>query len=450
MSCRGGSFTNPGGSALSAGGARIAGNALLDEGFAAEGEVGLPGAQIGGLMSCRGGSFTNPGGSALSADGARIAGNALLDEGFAAEGEVRLAGMQAHVMRCRRGSFTNPSGSALSADGASVTGGVFLDEGFAAEGEVGLPGAQIGGVLRCSGGTFKNPSGSALLAEGARVTGGVFLGEGFAAEGEVLFSGAQVEGQFRCNGGVFTNPGGDAFEGRGMTVADRFIWLPRYRPEGMVSFRNARVHQLVDARETWPASRGIVLDGFSYDAIFCTPEDVGPAERIRWLCRNHRYSPQPYEQLAGFYRREGNESAARQVAIAKQIARRQDGGLRWWQRVWSKFLGATVGYGYRPWLAVFWLLGIWLVGVALFNWGPDAHQVMQRLGGENSPRFSPWIYPLDAILPIINLRQRDFWLPNVAKPWGTWYATYVMAGMFAGWALTSAVVAALTGLIRKD
>jgi hypothetical protein len=78
LRCRGGSFTNPGGSALSADGASITGGVFLDEGFAAEGEVGLPGTQIGGVLRCSGGSFRNPGGIALLAEGARVTGGVFL------------------------------------------------------------------------------------------------------------------------------------------------------------------------------------------------------------------------------------------------------------------------------------------------------------------------------------------------------------------------------------
>src|SRR5260370_30792074 len=60
----------------------VLGNVELTQGFASEGEVRFSGAQVGGLLSCRGGSFTNPGGSALSAGRANITRGLLLDQGF--------------------------------------------------------------------------------------------------------------------------------------------------------------------------------------------------------------------------------------------------------------------------------------------------------------------------------------------------------------------------------
>jgi hypothetical protein len=44
------------------------------------------------------------------------------------------------------------------------------------------------------------------------------------------------------------------------------------------------------------------------------------------------------------------------VAIAKQRHRRQQPQLPLQAKVWSWFLGATVGHGYRLWFAGAWLL----------------------------------------------------------------------------------------------
>jgi len=117
---------------------------------------------------------------------------------------------------------------------------------------------------------------------------------------------------------------------------------------------------------------------------------------------------------------------------------------------WRKLLGLTVGYGYRPWLAAFWVGGLWVAGVALFTWGPAHTQIMLGLKGGQEPKFSPPIYVLDSLLPIVNLHQRDFWLPNAARSWGWLYLDFVLFAAVAGWTLATAVVAALTGLIHKD
>ncbi|HEY6708115.1 MAG TPA: hypothetical protein VJB61_11040, partial [Actinomycetota bacterium] len=69
------------------------GNLELD-GFAADGEVNLLGAQIGGQLILAGATLINPDGYALRADMLTVKQN-MLCEGFTANGEVRLIG--AHI-----------------------------------------------------------------------------------------------------------------------------------------------------------------------------------------------------------------------------------------------------------------------------------------------------------------------------------------------------------------
>ena len=85
--------TNPErGKSFNADGVKVVGSVFLCQGFTAEGEVRLVGAQIGGDLGCDGGSFKNPGDDALSADGAHVGGSVFLNQGFAADGAVRLPG----------------------------------------------------------------------------------------------------------------------------------------------------------------------------------------------------------------------------------------------------------------------------------------------------------------------------------------------------------------------
>jgi hypothetical protein len=449
--CDGGIFKNPGGLALDARQVKIGGSAFLREGFQAEGRVTFIGARMEGDLDCSGGTFKNPGDHALGVQRASIGGAVFLRDGFSAEGEVAL--LWARIGRwlsCRGGIFTNPQGSALCVSGANIADSVFLNDGFSAEGEVDVGGAQIGSSFICAKGTFKNPTGKALRADGAKISGSSLLNEGFRAEGEVRLPGTKIGDSLDCRGGTFSNPDGDALVARHLTLAGAFFWQPE-NVEGLTDLENAHVGSFVDAKDTWPAGRTLRLEGFSYDAITTPPDGPTVRERIAWLGKSHHYSPQPYEQLAAVLRRHGHDGAARDVAIAKQRARRRGGGLRWWARGWSRLLAATVGYGYRPWLAAFWVAGIWVLGVALFTWGPaHSHITMSLKGADPAPRFSSWIYVLDSLLPIVNLHQRDFWIPNAARPWGWLYVDFGLFAALAGWALATAVVAALTGLMRKD
>jgi len=48
------------------------------------------------------------------------------------------------------------------------------------------------------------------------------------------------------------------------------------------------------------------------------------------------------------------------------------------------------------------------------------------------------------LLPVVDLRQQATWIPHGTAQWWAW------TSILAGWVLTTAVVAALTGLLKRD
>jgi hypothetical protein len=170
---------------------------------------------------------------------------------------------------------------------------------------------------------------------------------------------------------------------------------------------------------------------------------VTARQRLEWLTNNPLgYRPQPYEQLAAVYRRAGRDHDARTIAIAKQRARRRT--LNPPERLWSLLLDGLVGYGYRTWMAAVWLLGFWLVGWAVFDRAHSHRDMVLAKPTEAHPGFHGAIYSLDTLLPVVDLRQQDVWIPRGAAQWWAW------ASIVVGWILTTAVIAALTGLLKRD
>jgi len=310
--------------------------------------------------------------------------------------------------------------------------------GLAAQGEVRLLGAHVGGQLGFSGAQLSNKGGAALSADELRVDGGMFCQEGFAAQGAVRLLGAHVGGQLDFSGATLANPGGIALSLYEVEVPGS-LWL-RFAapPEGTVDLRSARVGALYDSERTWPGTLG--LWGFTYDHLEADTQ-VSSKGRLRWLDRDPKgYAPQPYEQLAAFYRRAGHEQDARRVAIKKQ--RRRRGELPPPAKAWNFFLGAAIGHGYRAWLAGVWLLTLLVVGWVVFGLAyPEHFEPAKRVG--NFPDFQPFIYTLDLVLPVINLGQRDAWIAQGPAQWGALLTV-------AGWVLATAALAALTGLLRRD
>jgi hypothetical protein len=441
--------SNPEQCALRASGLTVEQDMYCREKFHAEGEVRLVGARIGGQLNCDGATFSNPGGRAIDAYRLSVVDMFCKkeppEEGkkpFIAEGEVHLVG--AHItgsLYCSGGCFTNRNGRAIDAYALKVGQSVLFKDGFSAEGEVNLGGAYIGGRFNADGARFSSENGYAIDASRLTVVD-MFCKDGFTAEGEVNLGGARISASLDCSGGHFSNQNGYAlnFERANATT---LILLPLEKPNGAVKLTNAKVGSFDDDPATWPAS--LYLRGFVYDSVVKDQDQVS----VKLRCRALRdldpdgYSPQPYEQLSAAYRRAGDVQAARRVAIANQWHRRSV--LSPLGKLWNWLLYLTVGYGYRAWLAGLWLLAFLCVG----TWALDRANDLQLLEPAKDrpaqqPTFHPAIYALDLLLPVVNLGQETAWIPRGwAEPW-TW------ALVLAGWALTTALVAGLTNVLKRD
>ena len=196
---------------------------------------------------------------------------------------------------------------------------------------------------------------------------------------------------------------------------------------------NARAVAFTDDPQSWPTT--LELRGFTYDTL--ENDHVGVQDRLRWLRRHAGgYTPQIYDQLAAAYRRTGQEDAARKVGIAKQRHRRTvlnvPGKLLNW------LLYVTVGYGYRTWLAGAWLIAFLVLGTVIFS---NAHMVAT---GVHPPAFHPFAYTADVVLPFASLGQKTVWEPEGAALYVSWALTG------AGWVLTTAVIAGLSGILKRD
>jgi adhesin HecA-like repeat protein len=312
---------------------------------------------------------------------------------------------------------------------------MFCRDGFTATGEVRLNGAHIGGQLSFRGASLTNPGGAALAADGLKVDGDMFCWDGFTATGEVRLDGAHIGGQLDFTGAALTNPDGRVLDLAAIR-ADELFLRPRQRPDGVMDCTNAHIGSFYDDEATWPTT--LRLRGFVYDTL--ANDRVGVRARLGWLGRHEDgYTPQVYEQLAAAYRRDGREEAARRVLIAKQWRRR--GRLN----PWNWLLYATVGYGYRTWLALLWLLLALWVGTRALDQAQQAGLLAPAKDNlRQEPTFHPLTYALDLLLPIVNLGQEGAWIPRRWAEWWTWGLVLV------GWVLTTAVVAGLTGVLKRD
>jgi len=423
LSCLDGTFTNKGGYALSADGINVKGGVLLRNGFSANGEVRLLGAQIGGYLTCTGGTFTNEGGYALNADRINVKGAVLLRNGFSANGEVRLVGAQiGSNLECDAGTFTNEGGNALNADNINVKGSVFLRQGmnaegekaaFSAKGEVNLVGAEIDGLVDCNGGVFSNPKGDALNANRSVVKGSVLLNDGFSAEGRVYLGGAQIGGYFSCTNGNFQNATLDLTDASAGTLYDSGL--------------NDAPGSPADYPPTlWPQSGHLLLVGFTYGRI-SSKGRINAKRRIRdWLELQPRspFHPKPYLQLAKILKESGDDKGSKRVLIEMED-RLWKGDF--WGPVVRPALRWTVGYGYYPLLIILWAALLTVVGWFIYQSSYHAggmvptekeacatFEEQERKLPAHYPGFSPFIYSVENSLPLVKLGQADKWQPDPA------------------------------------
>jgi hypothetical protein len=360
-------------------------------------------------------------------------------------GQVQLA--DAHIggsLDLAGAELSNPEGCALIADRASVNGDLIARGGFTARGEVSLVGANISGSVDLDGAKLHHHGGSALTADRLTVGGNLLARHGFTADGEVRLIHVRVGGQLNFVEATLTHPEGFALHVGAGRVND--LWLVfAVPPIGQVRLSGLRAEAIFDHPETWPERLNLV--GCTYNQLHARrfidadqPMPTVPVEahqRLVWLDRDpDGYVPQPYEQLAAFYRSTGRDSEARRVLLEKH--RRRRATLRWPSRLAGYLLDGLIGYGYRNWLAGVWLLAFWLAGTLAFT----LHPPVPRSPAEGAAA-NPGLFALDLILPIINLGQEGTWRPTGAMQ----YVAAVL--ILAGWGLTTAFIAGLTRVVNR-
>jgi hypothetical protein len=269
---------------------------------------------------------------------------------------------------------------------------------------------------------------------------------------------------------------------------------------GDLDLRFAQVTELDHNWRDWPKAEHLFLNGFTYsalgekfledreamderplDAVDSIRTNVQPARMpdIGWLrlqSKKHFWL-QPYEQLARVLRSNGDESSAKRVLIAKQDDLRRYGKLRWWARHWNRLLGLTIRHGYEPHRALVGMLFFVVLGWVIFGWAFD-NKLMTRssdiLGNKDwaqtdpnraksereaerdYPKFNRFVYSLDAFLPIVDLKEKSYWLPNANKSIAGWSfrcgsaeRIYLWIHIICGWILTTLWVAGFSGLVRS-
>ena len=480
---------NRDGIGLLAEGVKVGGQAFLREGFATGGAVRLLGADITGDLSCRAARLgSDHDGNALVADRMRVGGEVHLYRGFAASGAVVLNGADINGDLSLSGAQltgTDRDGNALAADGMKAHHDVLLDSGpaddegvrppFTAAGAVRLARADIAGQLSCSGAqlTGIDRDGNALVADGMKVGAAVLLDEGFTSAGTVSLKSARADQLVLRPAEVAgANEITFNFTATEAQIAGELRWMPDGQFSGEVNLEDAHAGELEDdwtspgkqAHGSWPRGGRLRLNGLIYGGL----GDASVKQRLQWIRSQYEggkptaFAAQPYEQLADMYRQAGQDTEAREVAIARRRDLRKYGNLTWYRELGNWFLDQTIRYGYQTWRAAAGLAAVFVAFLVLSIIGQHQH-VIVPLGDvkglnpvptatrctSDYPCFYPFGYTVDTVVPIINVHQADHWGPDAHAPAG-WLGSSAHGVRPRPWALATLLVAGYTGLVRQN
>ncbi len=429
---------------------------LYLRGVELEGAISLDQARLGGNLECDGATIRNRGGYALL-------GRSL---------EARNVLLRGATLR----GGANLSGAVLAADLDAAGATIPAFEHMALE----------AGELSCQG---------SVVLRNARITG------------EVRLTGSHIAGDLDCTGTVVENAGAGAIEARRVVVNGAFFLRREARLDGTLALTGASIGTIHDEAACWPKAGDLLLNRCRYGAFIDGPVDA--ESRLDWLARQtprrwgEDFWPQPYEQLASVFREMGHGEDSSAVLVIKERLQRRARRARTESPVWRALLfvsdgilGITLGYGRRPLYALVWLVFFWLVGVAIFGHAEREGAIMpnsavvlrapewtlcgieqgeqrslvasgasqglaasgqnqlacfrQRWEASSFPAFSPWMYSLDTLLPVLDMGQRSFWRPNPTKPGGRVAINYFYFHSVVGWALSLLAVAGFSGLVKSS
>jgi len=336
--------------------------------------------------------------------------------------------------------------------------------------------ARIDGTLDLTGARILNVADDAVNLVEANVGGDVLFHDGFTTDGIVYARLAKIGHDLSFHGAEFTGDG--QLDAERAAIDGTFYWVDvKHTAKTVLDLEDAHAGAIWDDEASWPAPGNLNVNGFVYGDIAGGPSD-GPS-RLQWLSlQQPEYHPQPFRQLAKVLSEMGRDDGATQVRIAKEIAQRRLGHESLPQRAWSVMLQVTIGFGYKPLRALWWIAGFVGLGTLLFGWGyrmriitPTEEAAYREFvaSGEAPPHypvFNPLVYSLENFLPVVELHQDKYWRPNprhhvrrtnrsgepgdpTSIP-SRLLRCYLWLHILAGWTITPLLFAGLSGLVRPD
>ena len=434
--------------------------------------VTAEGAIIGGVLSLFGATLTNEDGVALGLDRIIVKGSAYLNSMTVTGGVRALMATIGGQLALEGSTLTNAGGIALWLEEVDIAGIAHLNS-VTVTGEVRAFGATIAGPLALQGGAkLVNEGGRALSLDRAEIKGGAYL-DAATVTGAIWAAHATIDGELRLDGATLTNTG------RVLNLESarvgRLILTPA-AVKGTIALSAAQITVLItpwDMRD---------LIGSELSAPGWRLGDVRGAIRhdrkaaAGWLRRdnfNEEFVPQPWQELANVYERNGQPADARWMRwkAARGVTRTSP----WWSKLTRSVYGLLVGHGYYPLIAAGWLLlaivasgmivatneGVFTptaTNKAGWKTPPPTGQQAPPITGatpcaelqDRSSCLNPVLYAFDNALPgTLATGQAAQWTANGASDWDMWIP-YTLGGLkITSWIFVALLLAGVTGLLRK-
>jgi hypothetical protein len=368
-----------------------------------------------------------------------------------------------------RASVTGP----VTGNMAAVAGDVELT--FGNYGQVLFFRAAIDGSLDFTASRVESSEPPAVSGVETTIGGDAVFHQGFATNGTIDFRLARIGQSLSFNHARFFGTQDNGLNAERAVIQGPLYWVDvTLTPRSQLDLEDAHANALWDDESSWPAPGNLLLNGFEYGA-FGGDSPADASSRLRWLARQPKgYNPQPYAELAKALAAAGASEDAVAVEIARRVDQRREGGLGRFGRAWNTLLQVTIGYGFMPARALWWIMCFVAFGTVLFGWGYSmraispteeaAYESFIKNGTTppHYPRFNALVYSLENFLPVVDLHQGEYWRPNPSHGaqsdmhsggegrgyTGVLLRWYLWVHILAGWILTPLLAAGLSGLIH--
>ncbi|MDV6284965.1 hypothetical protein [Rhodococcus jostii] len=399
----------------------------------------------------------------LRLDEARIDG-ALFAVGLKAVGEIRAIGVHiGGALILTDATLTNPIGKAMHIDFARIEGAL-IARNLTTTGEICAAGVHIGGELGLTGATLTNLSGRpALHLYNAHIDGALFANR-LTAIGEIRAIGVHISGTLILTDANLTSTNGDTLALTGATLRHLVLRPKRIRGPIRLELATIKTFSLPEAQgESEPHTSAFAEA--SMNAAGWSVTDFNGAIRRDWrVARSYlkrtdypEFVPQPWFDLADVYDRAGHPDQARSLRLyaENQITGNTYGVTKAIRRIYA----ATVGYGYRPFLPVLWLLGV-LVVAGFLIWTNQTQFLNVKILTPKTANdmctdtsgyacFNTIGYTLQNVVPAASGPLGPDWVLSTSGWWPVTLGIVLAVLRLVAWGFAALTLAAMTGLLRK-